>query len=210
MRDINADFSGSLALGLGDRSHDFAVVELINKFFRFHVFLPTATGTAAAKAAAATGKPAARETAAAAPAPSPAPTTPAASPPPASASPTASVIHRAPPRPRDLSQNDQDYDKPEKSNPEAFVGPASLVDGPTRPFVFASRGLQHGVHTRGESPVIFALLEKRRNLVIHDPFRQRIRQRAFESVTDLDPHPPVLNEHEQHRAVILLLLSDSP
>src|SRR6185437_12574778 len=76
VRNINANLAGGLALGLGNRSHDFTVVELINEFFRFHAFLPTATGTATTETAATTGKPASRETAAAkAAASSPTPTT---------------------------------------------------------------------------------------------------------------------------------------
>ena len=77
-------------------------------------------------------------------------------------------------------------------------------------FVLASRGLQQGGHARGQSSVIVAPFEVRRDLIIHDPFPQRIRHRAFQPVTDFDPHPPVLDEHEQHRAVVFTLLTDFP
>ena len=77
-------------------------------------------------------------------------------------------------------------------------------------FVLASRGLQQGGHARGQSAVVVAPFEVRRDLIIHDPFPQRVRQRAFQPVTDLDPHSPLLNEDEQYRAVVFSLLTDFP
>ena len=77
-------------------------------------------------------------------------------------------------------------------------------------FVFApGRGENRG-HACAQAAVEIAVAEPRLQLVINDLLGQRIRQRAFQAVADLQIHLMVLDEHEQHRPVVLRLLPHLP
>ena len=97
-----------------------------------------------------------------------------------------------------------------------FGGPlsarlSSRSDGPLLPF----RGIggQHGddvVDAARDAAAEVAGLEARRDGVGDDDLRQRVGQRAFEAVADLDPHPPLVRRDQQQHAVVLRLLAELP
>ena len=52
--------------------------------------------------------------------------------------------------------------------------------------------------------------EPRLRVVLDDAGGADVRQRALEAVADLDAHLPVVDEHEEDGAVVLVLLADAP
>ena len=77
-------------------------------------------------------------------------------------------------------------------------------------FVFAAYRGQNRMHAGSATTVEISTVEPRRNLLVYDPFTQRVGQNAFQSVAHLQKHLVVLDEDKQHRAVILFFLADFP
>ena len=83
--------------------------------------------------------------------------------------------------------------------------------GPRLPF--RSVGRQHGddvVDAARDAAAEIARLEPWRDGVGDDDHRQRVGQRAFEAVADLDPHATLVRRHQQQDAVVLLRLAQLP
>ena len=47
-------------------------------------------------------------------------------------------------------------------------------------------------------------------MTLGDVERRRVRQRAFQAVTDLNKHLAILDEHKEHHAIAAFLLTDTP
>ena len=80
-------------------------------------------------------------------------------------------------------------------------------------FPFRGVGGQHGddvVDAAGDAVAEIARLEPRRDGVGDDHLRQRVGQRAFEAVADLDPHATLVRRHQQQDAVVLVRLAQLP
>ena len=75
------------------------------------------------------------------------------------------------------------------------------------PLVFTLGGGEDGLHARRQAALIITGLETRGNLLVQNPFAKRIRQYAFQSVTDLQKHLVVLHKRN---STAPLFLSFSP
>src|SRR5262249_12977992 len=90
------------------------------------------------------------------------------------------------------------------------------VDGRTRGgarsrlLVRAGDGLADRVEPRADAVGDVPLAEARRDHVAQDRRRERVRQVRLETVPDLDPHLPVVDEDEEDDAVVEALLPDPP
>jgi hypothetical protein len=86
----------------------------------------------------------------------------------------------------------------------------SLRDRPPGPFIFILGRRQNGIHPGGQSARIILRLKTRFDFILRDLLARRIRQNALQTVTHLNEHLPVLNEHKKNNAIVLDLLSDFP
>ena len=80
-------------------------------------------------------------------------------------------------------------------------------------FPFRRIGRQHGddvVDAARDAVTEIAGLEPRRDGVGDDDLRQRVGQRAFEAIADLDPHAMLVRRHQQQDAVVLVRLAQLP
>ena len=66
------------------------------------------------------------------------------------------------------------------------------------------------VDAAGDAAGEIAGLEARRDGVGDDHLGQRVGQRAFEAIADLDAHPPLVGRDQQQHAVVLGLLAELP
>ena len=76
--------------------------------------------------------------------------------------------------------------------------------------VFAFGCGHDGLHAHGKSAVVVAGFEMRGDLFFNNSLAQRIGQNAFETITNLQIHFAILNEHEENRAVVFDFLPDAP
>jgi len=54
------------------------------------------------------------------------------------------------------------------------------------------------------------LLKRGREELAHHARRERVGDRSFETVADLDAHLPLLREDEEDQTVVVLFLADAP
>lgn len=87
---------------------------------------------------------------------------------------------------------------------------AALVYSATASFVFTFGCQQNRVHACGQSAIEIALLKMRLDFVLNDPFAERVRKCAFQTVTGLNSHLATLNKYQQKRAVVCPFLADAP
>ena len=85
-----------------------------------------------------------------------------------------------------------------------------LCNRTSGPLVFAFGCSHDGQHARGEAAAVIAGFEARGDLFVDNSLGQRIRQNAFETVTDLQKHFAILDEHEEDCAVVFDFLPDAP
>jgi len=92
------------------------------------------------------------------------------------------------------------------STPDWF--PDGLPARPSgRRFVLAADRAEDGRHARLDAAREILLLELRHDLLADDLRAEPVRQRALQSVADLDADLAVLGRHEQQSAVVAPLLS---
>src|SRR5580692_1998839 len=87
---------------------------------------------------------------------------------------------------------------------------AFFPDRHPRALVLSFDGGYDGVDSRRQASGIIPVFELRLDLVLRDLFAKSVRQRPFQSVTDLDEHLTVLDEDKKRHAVVLELLADAP
>ncbi len=80
----------------------------------------------------------------------------------------------------------------------------------SRSLVLATDCLADQINASGEAGLIVAIPEKRFDVVFGDIERRDVRQRAFQSVTHLNKHLAILDEHEEHDAIAAFLFTDAP
>lgn len=76
--------------------------------------------------------------------------------------------------------------------------------------VFGADRVADRIDANAQSVFVIASDELRFHLILGDVERRHIRQRAFQTVADLNDHLAVLDEHEQDDSVAFILLSDAP
>ena len=97
----------------------------------------------------------------------------------------------------------QDATGPSAAPVSARVRPVPLVGLAARRAHHLFRG---GLHAARE----VARAEARLRVVLDDAGGADVRQRALETVADLDAHLPIVHEHEEDDPVVLVLLADLP
>ncbi len=86
----------------------------------------------------------------------------------------------------------------------------SLADRFSRSFVLAADRFADQVDPSGETSLIIASPEQWLDVTLRDIESCRVRQRAFQTVADLDEHFAILGEYKKHHAIAPLLLADAP
>jgi hypothetical protein len=146
-------------------------------------------------------------------------TTPAgkSSAPTASATPPTASKDKSAPAPTGPAEDERDHDNDndENENPVRFIRLLCVLDSLigycyARAFIFPLYRGHDCLHPIKTAAVIVARLEAWRDLLVNDAFANRIRQRAFQSVPDLDEHRVVLCKNEKHHAVVLRFLAHLP
>ena len=117
-------------------------------------------------------------------------------------------------KPGETMQQRDDGDQAGDEQPVPESAACSAVEpqrGPLLPF--GGVGRQHGddvVDAARDAAAEIAGLEARRDGVGDDDLGQRVGQRAFQPVADLDAHPPLVRRDQQQHAVVLGLLAELP
>src|SRR5215472_15310089 len=76
--------------------------------------------------------------------------------------------------------------------------------------VLATNRFADQINRRGEACLIVAASEQWLDVALGNIECRCVRQRAFETVTDLDKHFAILNEYKEHNAIAAILLTDTP
>jgi len=80
----------------------------------------------------------------------------------------------------------------------------------SRSFVFAADGFADQINSSSEATLITAASKQRLDLALGNVECCRVRQRAFQSIADLDKHLAILGEHKEHHAIAAVFLADAP
>ena len=86
----------------------------------------------------------------------------------------------------------------------------SLRNSLSRSLVLAANRLKDRIDSDRDPAFVIAAAKMRLDFVFGDVERGYVGQRSFQTVTDLDKHLAVLNEHEKDNAIATLLLTNAP
>ena len=82
--------------------------------------------------------------------------------------------------------------------------------GRSRAMIFSLDSGQYGRHPGRHAPVEIARFEARGELFVNDALAEGVGQDGFQTITRLQKKFVILNENEQHRPIIPILLADTP
>ena len=85
-----------------------------------------------------------------------------------------------------------------------------LSNGLSRSRVLAANRLKDRINSDCDPAFVITIPKVRLDLVFRDIERRDVRQRAFQSVANLDIHFAVVNEHEQDDSIATLFLTNAP
>src|SRR5947209_1029222 len=113
---------------------------------------------------------------------------------------------------RNKEQKHDEEEKQEKIRNQRlrFFGLVTVVTRVARSLVFAARCFEDRIDSVGEAAFIILVSKAWLDPVLSNVECSDVGERAFQTVTDLNEHLPVLSEHEQHNAVPIVLLTDAP
>jgi len=86
----------------------------------------------------------------------------------------------------------------------------TIGHGHASSFVFAFGCRDDGLNSRSKPAIKITRFESRGNLFINDLFAERIGQRSFQSIADLQKYFVGLYENKKSRPVVFCLLTDCP